>query len=128
MTLNTESDTLQFVRVGGLMEQLTKIYDTYFKRSVHGAIPEVGFKLINDVLCLLSEFEDHKFCLAENCHCVPFYEKLACITDYFVLYIINQNIMNSSTAPKIQMIINLVIRKGEAFLYNLVATHFWIFG
>ena len=71
MTLNTESDTLQFVKVGGPMEQLTKICDTSPKRCVHVAVPGVGFKLINAVLCLLSEFEDHTFCLAEYSKILP---------------------------------------------------------
>ena len=47
MTLNTESDTLQFVKVGGPTEQLTKMYDTSPKRCVPGAVLRAGFKLIN---------------------------------------------------------------------------------
>ena len=61
VTLNTEYDTLQFVKEGGPMEQLTKIYDT----SPEICVPGVGFKSINSVLCLPSMFEDHTFFIAE---------------------------------------------------------------
>ena len=65
MTLNTESDTLQFVKVGGITEQLTNMYDTSPERCVPGAVPGVGFMLIDAVLFLQSRFEDFTFCMAE---------------------------------------------------------------
>ena len=71
MTLNTESDTLQFVKVDGPMERLIKIYDTFPERCVPGTVPGVGFKLINSVLCLPSEFEDHTFWMAEYSTILP---------------------------------------------------------
>ena len=62
---NTESDTLQFVKVRGPIEQLTKMYDMYLsKKCVPGAIPRAGFKLIDAVLCLKFRFEDCTFCTA----------------------------------------------------------------
>ena len=45
MTLNAESDTLQFVKVGGPTEQLTKMYDTSPEICVPGAFPGVGFMI-----------------------------------------------------------------------------------
>ena len=69
MTLNTEeSDTLQFVKVDGPMERLIKIYDTSPERCVPGAVPGVGFKLIDSAF----EFEDHTFCMAEYSKILPF--------------------------------------------------------
>ena len=47
VTLNTVSDTLQFVKVGGSTTQLTKIFDTSPERCVPGAVPKVGFILID---------------------------------------------------------------------------------
>ena len=48
------------------MERGEKINDTSPERSVPGAVlGGVGFKLIDSVLCLPSEFEDHTFCMAE---------------------------------------------------------------
>ena len=47
MTLNTVSDTLQFVKVGGSTTPLTKIYDTSPERCVLGAVPKVDFILID---------------------------------------------------------------------------------
>ena len=46
VTLNTESNPHQFVKVDGPMERLIKIYDTSPERCVPGAVPGVGFKLI----------------------------------------------------------------------------------
>ena len=64
VTLNTESATLQFYKVGSPMEQLTKMQDTSPERSVLGTVPGVGFMLIDAVLCLQSRFEDCTFCIA----------------------------------------------------------------
>ena len=84
VTLNTEPDTLQFVKVDGPMEKLRKIYNTSPERFAPGVV----FKLIDSVLFLPSEFENHTFCLAEYsndiaivCH---FDKILACITNYCV--------------------------------------------
>ena len=72
MTLNTESDTLQFVKVDGPMERLIKIYDTSPERCVPGAVPGVGFKLIYSVLCLPSELcQDHTFWMTEYSKILP---------------------------------------------------------
>ena len=46
------------------MERGEKINDTSPERSVPGAVLGVGFKLIDSVLCLPSEFEDHTVCMA----------------------------------------------------------------
>ena len=56
------------------------MYDTSPERCVPGAVPGVGFMLIDAVLCLQSQFEDCTFCIAEYSNilllCVPFDEKL----------------------------------------------------
>ena len=71
MTLNTESDTLQFVKVDCPMEWLIEIYDTSPERCVPGAVPGVIFKLNNSVLCLPSEFEYQTFCIAVYSKILP---------------------------------------------------------
>ena len=41
------------------------MYDTFPEICVHGAVPGVGFMLIDAVFCLQSRFEDFTFCIAE---------------------------------------------------------------
>ena len=53
------------------MEWLIKIYDTARAKCVPGAVPGVGFKLIDSLLCLPSEFEDHTVCMAEYAKILP---------------------------------------------------------
>ena len=71
LALNTFQYTLQFVKVGSPMEQVTKVFDTSLEIGVHGAVPEAGFKSINSVLSLPSEFEDHTFFIAEYSKIFP---------------------------------------------------------
>ena len=40
------------------------MYYTTPERCVPGEVPEVGFMMINAVLCLQSQFEDYTFCIA----------------------------------------------------------------
>ena len=48
------------------------MYDTSPERCVPGAVPGVGFMLIDAVLCLQSRFEDFTFCIAEYAKKLPY--------------------------------------------------------
>ena len=41
------------------------MYDTSPEICVHGAVPGVGFMLINALLCLQYQFEDCTFCITK---------------------------------------------------------------
>ena len=63
------------------MEWLIKIYDTARAKCVPGAVPGVGFKLIDSLLCMPSEFEDHTFCMVEYFKILPL-----CVTGPKIVY------------------------------------------
>ena len=63
------------------------MYDTSPERCVPGAVPGVGFMLINALLCLQYQFEDCTFCISKFSKiaivCAPFDKKLASLTNYW---------------------------------------------
>ena len=56
MTLNTESDTLWFVRFGASGAQILWVVGTSSKNSIPWAVPGVGLMLIAVVVSLQFEF------------------------------------------------------------------------
>ena len=89
---------VQFVKVDTKWYNGTadkKIYDTARAKCVPGAVPGVGFKLIDSLLCLPSEFEDHTFCMVEYFKILPL----------------------SVSGPKIAYIQSIEIRLFGVFLY-----------